>query len=48
MNINSDFNVRAVQLSSLLDIDMENFKLYQKIDFNEGVLKNLKFCILET
>ena len=47
MNIYNDFNVRAVQLSSLLDIDMESLKLYQKIDFNEGVLKNLKFCILD-
>ena len=36
-----------MQLSRLLDIDFYSFKTYGKIDFNEGVLKKLNFCILD-
>ena len=48
MNIYCNFDVRDIQLSRLLDIDMESFKMYWKIDLNEGVLKKRDFCILET
>ena len=43
MNIYSDFNVRDAELSRLLDVDMEVFKMNLEIDFSEGVLKNLIF-----
>ena len=46
IRIYCDFNVRDSQLIGLLDIGLEVFKTYSKIDFSEGVLKKLNFCIL--
>ena len=45
MNIYCDINVRYAQLSRLLGIDLEVFKMYLELDFNEGALKKLKFCV---
>ena len=44
MNIYIDFNVRDAKLSRLIDVEV--FKMNFKIDFSEGVLKKLNFCIL--
>ena len=45
MNVNCDINVPDAELSRLLDINLEVFKMYLEIDFSEGVLKKVNFCI---
>ena len=47
MIIYCNFDLRDIQLSRLLDLAMETFKMYLKIDLNEGVLKKNYFCIFE-